>query len=308
VSFALLLGSPAIARASEAATPQTPTTPVKPTGEQKPPAPNTPEAMAQEHRHDAPEPSPATVPEPRQPVSGAEVEYGKVADLPVRGYLARPDAASGPLPGLIVVHEWWGLNENIKAMTRRLAGEGYQALAIDLFGGPVATDPTAARAQVEKVMADRLPAIENIRQAYSFLVRQGSAKVGSIGWCFGGGWALGAGQILPADLDAVVVYYGQLETGLEALRPLRMPVAGFFGAKDRAIPVETVRAFEKTMKELGKDVEVHIYENAGHAFANPSGGSYNAEAATDAWLRTVAFLDRTLKSEAPTAAPAAPGS
>lgn len=250
--------------------------------------------MAEEHQHDKPTATPAATAEPAQPVTAEEVSYGEVGGKPVRGYLARPKDAKGPLPGLIVIHEWWGLNDNVRAMTRRLAGEGYQALAVDLFGGAVADTPDAAMKQVNAVTQNREPAGDNLKDAYAFLESKGAKKIGVIGWCFGGGWSLGTAMLLPDKIDATVIYYGRVETDKEKLAPIKSPILGLFGGKDKGIPVEGVRAFEKALKELGKPAEIHIYENADHAFANASGGNYNPEAAKDSWAKTTAFLKKNL--------------
>jgi carboxymethylenebutenolidase len=250
--------------------------------------------MAQEHQHDKPTATPAATAEPARPVTAEEVAYGEVGGKPVRGYLARPKDAKGPLPGLIVIHEWWGLNDNVRAMTRRLAGEGYQALAVDLFGGSVADNPEAAMKQVNAVMQNSGAAGDNLKDAYAFLEGKGAKKVGVIGWCFGGGWSLGTAMLLPDKIDATVMYYGRVETDKEKLSPVKSPILGFFGGKDKSIPVENVRAFEKALKDLGKPVEIRVYENADHAFANASGGNYNPEAAKDSWNRTTAFLKKNL--------------
>jgi carboxymethylenebutenolidase len=254
--------------------------------------------MAQEHQHDKPVPTQAAMEEPKQPVNAEEVTYGEVGGKPVRGYLAKPKNAQGALPGIIVIHEWWGLNDNIRAMTRRLAGEGYQALAVDLYGGEKADNPDAAMKLVQATMQNRPAGEENLRQAAAYLERQGAPKLGVIGWCFGGGWSLGTALLLPDKIDATVIYYGHLETDKAKLATLKSPIIGFFGEKDQSIPVASVREFEKSLKELGKPVEVHVYPGANHAFANASGGNYNPEAAKDAWERTRAFLARYLKGEA----------
>jgi carboxymethylenebutenolidase len=251
--------------------------------------------MAQEHKHDKPAATPAAMAEPAQPVTAEEVTYGTVGGKPVRGYLARPKNAKGTLPGLLVIHEWWGLNDNVRAMTRRLAGEGYQALAVDLMGGAVAETPDAAMKQMEAVSKDRAAAEDNLRDAYAFLEQKGAGKIGVIGWCFGGGWSLNTAMLLPDKIDAVVIYYGRVVADKEKLAPIQAPILGLFGGKDKGIPVEGVRAFEKSLKELNKNAVVHIYEDADHAFANASGGNFNAEAAKDAWQRTTAFLGKHLK-------------
>jgi carboxymethylenebutenolidase len=262
--------------------------------------------MAAEHRHDRPLASPAATTAPAQPVSAEEVTFGQVGGTPARGYFAQPttrpgkpsggtEAAPVPLPGIIVIHEWWGLNDNLKAMTRRLAGEGYQALAVDLFAGKVAETPDVAKQLVGSVMADRAAAFAVLRAADDFLKRQGAPRVGVVGWCFGGGWSLQAALEMPEGIDAAVVYYGQPEKDRARLERLRAPLLGLFGAADQGIPAAAVRDMESTLKQLGKSVEIHLYDGAGHAFANPSGTNYRPAAAEDAWRRTVAFFKQHLK-------------
>jgi carboxymethylenebutenolidase len=262
--------------------------------------------MAAQHQHDHPAATPAATAAPAQPVTADMVTVGDAAGT-FRGYFAHPserpgkpatgaEAAPAPLPGIIVIHEWWGLNDNIKAITRRLAGEGYQALAVDLYGGAVADNPDAAKKLMGAVMANREPAAVILRRADEFLKQRGAPKVGVIGWCFGGGWSLAAALDLRQGIDAAVVYYGQPEKDRARLERLRAPLLGFFGADDQSIPVAAVRELEATLKELGKQVEVHVYEGAGHAFANPSGTNYRPAAAEDAWRRTVAFFKQYLKA------------
>lgn len=253
-------------------------------------------SMAQEHQHDTPAASPVATTPPAQPVAGEDVAYGNVGGKPVRGYLAKPKAAPGPLPGLIVIHEWWGLNDNIRQMADRLAGEGYAALAVDLYGGQTASDPQQAQKIMQSVMENTALGEENLRQAYNYLETQQKApKIGVIGWCFGGGWSLRTGQLLPDKIDATVIYYGFVETDKAKLEKLQMPIAGFFGKEDKAIPMATALGFQKALQELGKPADIYIYDGADHAFANPSGGNYNAEAAQDSWQKTTAFLAKHLK-------------
>lgn len=256
---------------------------------------STMDRMAQEHQHDKPTATQTAKEEPAQPVNAEEVTYGEVGGKPLHGYLARPRSASGALPGLIVIHEWWGLNDNIKAMTRRLAGEGYQALAVDLYGGQKADTPAAATKLMNGVLQNMPAGEENLRRAVTYLEGKGATKLGVIGWCFGGGWSLATTLLAPNKVDATVIYYGHLETDPAKLATIKSPILGFFGAQDQSIPVATVKEFESALKKLGKPVEIHIYEGAGHAFANPSGGSYRPEAAKDSWQRTTAFFARHLQ-------------
>ncbi|MBM4197289.1 MAG: dienelactone hydrolase family protein [Gammaproteobacteria bacterium] len=252
--------------------------------------------MAAGHAHDTPVATPAATTPPTQPVVAEAVEYATVDGKPVTGWLARPKDARPGLPGLIVIHEWWGLNDNVRDEAERLAAEGYVALAVDLYQGRSASDVKSAMPLSQGLTANPAPGEENLRQAYAYLLKStGAERIGSIGWCLGGRWSLRAALVLPKDLDAAVIYYGSVNVPEADLAPLTMPVIGFFGTKDPVIPLPTVAAFEANMRKLGKDVEVHVYEGAQHAFANPSGTSYEPVAAEDSWRRTLAFLGKHLK-------------
>lgn len=255
------------------------------------------EKVAMEHEGDAPV-SNAAWSEPAAAVDTSEVTYAKVNGQEITGYLAVPEDAPEGLPGLIVIHEWWGLNDNIKMMTRNLAAEGYTALAVDLYGNKVAESPEKAREYVMEAMNNMDASVENLKAAYQYLSEQHqAAQVGSIGWCFGGGMSLNTALALPTEIDATVIYYGRLVTDPDQLSTLEMPILGIFGEEDGSIPVSQVNEFEATLDSLDKEVQIHIYEGAGHAFANPSGTRYQKEAAEDAWEKTTAFFDYYLKAE-----------
>lgn len=254
-------------------------------------------AMAHEHAGETPTANEAQA-EPRHPVTGQDVVYGHQGSRELRGYLAVPQgaAADAPLPAVMMIHEWWGLNDNIRMMARRLAGEGYRVLAVDLYGGQSASDAGQARSLVTQVMQDRPSAIQNLGQAADYLRgSQKTTKLGVIGWCFGGGFSLQSALQLADRVDASVVYYGQPVTDRAELAKLRAPLAGFFGLRDQGIPPDSVRKMEQELKSLGKTVDIRFYD-ANHAFANPSGQSYNPTAASDAWARTLDFFSSTLKS------------
>ena len=274
----------------------------------EPAAPSTPAAQvaatAAEHAHDAPVPTPAIEIAPRVAVLEQELAYGEGARSNLVGYLAMPQDAAEPLPGIIVIHEWWGLNDNIKAMTRRLAGEGYVALAVDLYGGATAQTPEAAQALMAALLAEPDAARRNLSQAYDYLEKYAFApRIASVGWCLGGNWSLQTALLYPDALDAMVMYYGQVITERDRLAALNVPVLGFFGGADESIPVRDVQQFRSALADLGKNAEVLVIPRAGHAFANPSGGNYNAQAAEEAWVRTLAFLERHLKLATPTQGP-----
>ncbi|MEM8613084.1 MAG: dienelactone hydrolase family protein [Cyanobacteria bacterium P01_H01_bin.105] len=254
-------------------------------------------AMAELHKDDVPVASPAATDVDPDLVTTEDVTYGILDGEPFEGYLAKPSDATSPLPGLIVIQEWWGLNDNIRTMTRRLAAEGYTALAVDLYDGQVAETRDEAKTLVQAAIQNSDRLTKNVVAAYNYLTNEQQVPtVGSIGWCFGGSWSLNTALALPTELDAAVIYYGgQISTDPAILAPLQMPIQGHFGSLDTSPSPDTVQAFETALNDLGKDTEIYIYEGANHAFANPSGTRYNAEAADLSWQRTVAFLKQHLQ-------------
>ena len=250
------------------------------------------DAMSEEHANDTTDPSPATEVAPARPVISERLPYAEVDDELVSGHFVFPADMVDPLPAVIVIHEWWGLNDNVRAMADRLAGEGYIVLAVDLFGGSVATTGEQARQQMHRVVENPEAANENMRQAYQFVsMTAGAPRIGSLGWCFGGGWSLNAAMLFPEELDAAVIYYGQVTDDVDKLLPVSSPILGLFGAEDKGIPVDSVRRFEAALQRLRKNHEIHIYPGADHAVANPTGNAYNAQAADDAWQKTLDFLN-----------------
>lgn len=238
---------------------------------------------------------PAVTATPQRPVVAETLPYAEVDEELVYGHFVFPADMVDPLPGVIVIHEWWGLNDGMRAMADRIAAEGYVVLAVDLFGGGSTSSPAEAREMMVTVVENPALAEENIRQAYQFLVDSGQApRIGAIGWDFGGGWALNAAMLFPDELDATVIYYGQVTSDDRRLAPLDVPILGLFGQDDRGIPVASVRAFEQALERLGKNYEIEIYPGAAHGFADATGNNYNAAVAEQAWSRALAFLDRHL--------------
>lgn len=253
------------------------------------------EAMSREHAEDTPRPSGAAGIAPDRSVVGERMAYAEVKDELSYGHFVIPADMIEPYPAILVIHEWWGLNDGVRAMADRLAGLGYIVLAIDLYGGQVATTPAEARQLMVNVVEHPDIASENIRQAYQFLKdTAGAPRIASLGWCFGGGWSLNTALLFPEELDAAVIYYGQVTDNEQKLAPLQVPILGLFAEKDTGIPVASVRRFRTALQKLNKDFEIEIFPGVGHAFANPSGENYNAEAAEKAWEHTVAFLSRHL--------------
>jgi carboxymethylenebutenolidase len=225
---------------------------------------------------------------------GKSVSY-KSGDETVQGVLYAPPG-KGPFPALVVIHEWWGLNDWVKDQASKLADQGYITLAVDLYRGKVATTPDEAHEIMRGVPEDR--AKRDLHAAVELLKSQPNVKpdrIGSIGWCMGGGYSLNVALQEPT-LAAAVINYGHLATDADSLQKINAAMLGIFGGQDRGIPVEDVKKFEQTLKQQGKKVEIVIYPDAGHAFENPNNKTgYRADDAADAWKRTTTFLDGTLK-------------
>ncbi len=247
------------------------------------------EAMAREHAGDEAVPSGAAGAAPGGVVS-EELPYADVAGSLVRGYFAAPGDMVEPLPAVIMIHEWWGLNDNIRAMADRLAAAGFMVLAVDLYGGRTADTPSDARTLMMELLENQAQAEENLRQAYAFLQEVGAPGVASVGWCLGGHWSLRTALLFPGRLDAAVIYYGQVILDEEVLAPLEVPLLGLFAEEDTGIRLESVQSFGSTMEKLEKDLTLRIYPGVGHAFANPTGNNFDREAAEDSWALTLDFL------------------
>ena len=216
--------------------------------------------------------------------------HGQTIDLAgTKAYLSLP-AGTGPFPGIVVIHEWWGLNDNIEHWADRLATAGYAALAVDLYGGAVATTPDQAMQAMKTV--DPAKAMTVIKAAFDYLGSDPAiaAKTRAvIGWCFGGGYSLQAALALP-ELDGAIIYYGQLETDPQQLAHIKARLLGIFGNEDKGIPPEKVNEFDAALTKAGVAHEIFRYD-APHAFANPSNPKYDEQAAADAWTHVLAFLD-----------------
>jgi len=212
------------------------------------------------------------------------------------GLLVTPDG-KGPFPAVVVIQEWWGLNDWVKDQARGLAKDGYVALAVDLYRGKVATKQEDAHQYMMGLPDERATA--DLAGAFATLVGRADVKkdrIGSIGWCMGGKWSLRVAMNEPT-LAAVVVYYGAMPTKPEEIARFKAPLLGNFGGDDQGPAPDQVKAFEAAMKAAGKSVDLKIYDGAGHAFANVNNpwGGYREAAAQDAAARTTAFLARYLK-------------
>ena len=225
----------------------------------------------------------------------AMVEYpDENEDEMLMGYLARPEGDEAA-PAIIVIQEWWGLNDHIMDVTNRFAQQGYVALAPDLYKGEVATEPDEARKLVMEV--DMPEAVREIQSAITYLLEQeytSGDQVAITGFCFGGGLTL---MTATEDerLAVAIPWYGRPLEPAQAAE-VNAPVLGLYGAEDGGIPVDAVRAMEEAMVEAGIDAEFVVYDGAGHAFFNNTRDSYAPDAADDAWSRTLAALEANLGS------------
>lgn len=210
----------------------------------------------------------------------------------VNASLALP-AKTDKAPTVLLIHEWWGLNDQIKSVAAELAKQGYVALAVDLYGGKVVAKPNEAKKLMKAV--DKKKATEILVSWIDYLKshERSNGKVATLGWCFGGGWSLNAS--LAAPVDATVIYYGNVTKTAGELKALKGPVLGHFAQQDKFINKEMVEGFEKEMAKADKSNSLSLYwYDANHAFANPTGARYDAEDAAKAWERTTAFLKANL--------------
>lgn len=228
------------------------------------------------------------------PQSGQDVTI-PAGDETVHALVYQPHAG-GKHPGLIVIHEWWGLNDWIKQQAQQFADQGYVTVAVDLYRGKVATDSDMAHELMRGLPQDR--GVRDLTSAAAWLAKQPNVdpgRIGAIGWCMGGGFAA---QLAVADpnLKAVSINYGSLPTDKAALEQIHAAVLGNFGGLDRGITPDDVHAFAAAMQALGKPVDTKIYPDAGHAFENPNNaGGYKAADAADAQARSRQFLAEKLR-------------
>ncbi len=226
---------------------------------------------------------------------GKAVSY-KSGDETVSGYLVLP-AGAGKHPALVVIHEWWGLNDWVRSKADRFARDGYVALAVDLYRGKSAgNDPDLAHQLMRGLPEDR--ALRDLKAAFDYLAARSevdSARIGSIGWCMGGGYSL-ALAIAEPRLAACAINYGRLVTDPATIAKIHAPLLGNFGAEDQGIPPASVEAFEKDAKAAGKSVDFKIYPGAGHGFASsPDPKVYKPTEARDADARVDSFFSKGLK-------------
>lgn len=213
-------------------------------------------------------------------------------DAKLSCYLARQDSAA-PLPGLLLIHEWWGLNDWVKQQADRFAEKGYVVLAVDLYRGEVAADRDHAHELMRGLSDDR--ALADLRAGFDYLARHEATKgqrIGVMGWCMGGGFALKL-AIAEPKVACTIVCYGKPVTDVADLRKIKGSLLGIWGAQDRGIEVEP---FKKALDEADVKATHHIYPGAGHAFLNANNKQgYNKEQAEKAWKEIDTFLRKELQ-------------
>jgi carboxymethylenebutenolidase len=206
------------------------------------------------------------------------------------GYLARPQSGKGP--GVVVVQEWWGLNDQIKGVADRFAAEGFTALAPDFYHGKSTVEPDEAGKLLMALNIDQVA--KDGRGAARHLVKETGGKVGVVGFCMGGQLALLTGTAAPDEVAAVVDMYGTHPMVKPDFTKMKAKVLALFGGTDGANPPEARAALAKELETAGVSYTMDVYPKPGHAFMNETGQGYDPEAATDAWRRILEFFRENL--------------
>lgn len=239
---------------------------------------------------------------PAAGAAGAAITYEAGGET-VPAYLARPAAPDGR-PGVVIVHHLWGLDSHTRSVADRLAGLGYVAVAPDLYRGKLGGDYGLAQEMMDRLDGARAVALVNGAIGYLRGLDGGKNRrpIAIIGFGMGGRVALSA-ALQGADAQALVIFYGHVETTKEAVMPLRMPVLGIFGTEDTVVRADEARKFETALKAAGKQATIIVYNGMAHAFFDDSRPDFDPELGKDAWVRTQDFLAASLG----VATPAPPG-
>ena len=262
--------------------------------EERAPAPAS-VSEALENQTPGEQPQQPTEPAERRAVVAETLAYAEVNDQLVKGHFVFPEDMVEALPAVILIHEWWGLDDNIRGVADRLASEGFIVLAVDLYNGQTATRAPDARKLMLGVVENPEFAETNIERAFAWIYETtGATEVAAVGYGYGGGWSLHAAMAIPDQLDAAVILYGQVSTSEEALSAIEVPILGLFGEADSAVPVSAVSDFEKAMQTLRKDHEVEVYPDAKGGFASPGNRNFDVELEAEAWAKMTSFLHENL--------------
>lgn len=221
------------------------------------------------------------------------VIWQNVSSWKLLWYYSQPQI-KGNYPWIIIIHEWWWLNDQIKYMADLLANDWYKVFAIDLYSGEVATTQEKAMELSAKVRDNSTGAIEKLWLAYDYLKNtQKVPRIASLWWCFW--WWQSLNLSLSKKLDATVIYYWNLITEPDKLKNISWPVLWIFWENDTTISVDSVNKFRDALDKLWVKREIHIYSWVGHAFANPTWNNYGKSQTKNAWKKTVEFLKNNLK-------------
>jgi carboxymethylenebutenolidase len=242
----------------------------------------------------------AAAPAAEGKVKSSDITF-KSGDEEIKGFLAEPEG-KGPYPAIVVIQEWWGLTDWIKDNAKRLAAQGYVTLAPDLYRGKVADNPMAARELLKGLPIDR--ALRDLKAAVDTLAARDNVnkdRLGSIGWCMGGGYSLRL-ALKDERIKACAMCYGAVVTNADMLKSLHATVLGIFGEEDKGIPPEAVEKFEAALKNAGKKIEAIKEFKAGHGFmrpGNPGGANpvYREAEAKQAWQDIDKFFAKTLQGK-----------
>ncbi|MHB8377452.1 MAG: dienelactone hydrolase family protein [Dehalococcoidia bacterium] len=210
------------------------------------------------------------------------------------GYVARPDDGATH-PGVIVIQEWWGLDDHIRDVAGRFAREGFIAIAPDLYHGEFASEPDEARKLVMNM--NREQAMKDLSGAVRYLqaIPQVAPKqLGCIGFCMGGSLTLALAAASP-DIAAAAPFYAGMQPPPEQIAKIQGEVFAAFGADDTGIPMDNVRKFEQALADRGRNARVKVYDGAPHSFFNDTRPSYRPDAAKDAWEQSLALFRRALR-------------
>jgi len=229
-------------------------------------------------------------------ISSSMVDFpGGNSTRNTNGFLARPQEP-GTYPGIIVIHEIWGLVDHIKDVASRLAREGYAALGVDLFDGKIVSKLEEGRALREKFTEEKI--LADLNGAFNYLKSLSYVnpnRIGSVGFCMGGGLSL----LLAChnrELAAPVIFYGRNPSPIELVKNLQCPILGNYAGADMAITESDINLLKQTLTKYGKNFDIKVYPGAPHAFFNDTKESYRLEAAKDAWERTLKFFNKQLKA------------
>ncbi|MEL7025355.1 MAG: dienelactone hydrolase family protein [Pseudomonadota bacterium] len=230
-------------------------------------------------------------------VAGEMFPYSETDDDLIRGYFAFPETMVEPLPAVIMIHEWWGLTDGVKAAAEELAAQGFMVLAVDMYYGEATNDGAKAGALARQLLEDMESGDENLTAAIKFLKDvAGAPVVAAYGWSQGAQWAVRCAQNNGEDISAVVAYYGQPDTDPTSVEAMSAPVLTIHGGEDSTIPMADVRAFREVAAALGKTVDVMVVLEGINGFASPGDRRFNQAHAERAFDRAVGFLHKNLNA------------